>query len=790
MVRSGEAERSFDQEVFIAPDGTTAAAASLATSASACHLVWTDAGLRVGAVGDQALRINAVTCETTQTLALHDVVRCAELEFVVDRLGVAEASVSIYPAGTRVAPVKLPTPADTAIEPDESLQLDAASVGPVLAVKGQSRWRFAAWAAGLLLVMTFLALSLVQRVALKLSPDDARVRAADTVLAWHAGQTLFAFPGVHRLRAERAGYRAAETTVRVVRGVESQAVLQLEKLPGRVTIDTGGVVAELSVDGKQVGQVPAVVEIAAGDRTLTLRAPRYLDQIARIKVLGRGEPQTVTVAMRPSFGVLKIASVPAGATVTVDGKVLGNTPLTLELSAGVRRIQLDAPGVRAWRSSVVVQAGEQALLGPIELGAADARLSVRSVPSGAAVLVGGALRGKTPLTVELSPGVVHDVAITRAGYDSVTRRVFAEAGHESTVSVKLVPRLVTVRVAGKPADAEVLVNGETRGTAPLELRLPAARQRIEVRKSGFESYSTELALAPGLDRTLQYDLVDPRDIVGNAPATIETKSGITLKLVAGGVFQMGSGRREQGRRPNEGSRRVTLQRPFYIGVTEVTNAQFRKFRANHNSGFVAGQSLDIDTLAASNVSWNDAVEFCNWLSSQEGLPEAYQRQGAGWALKSPVGVGYRLPTEAEWEYAARYAAEGKVHRYSWGDSLPVPGNIANLAGTEARDVAGVALPDYHDEFAAIAKPRQFPANALGLYDMTGNVSEWTTDLYSSYVDATAATDPRGPAEGQQHVMRGANWRTSSVSDLRLAWRDGASGPSNTLGFRVARYVAP
>ncbi|MCB1624961.1 MAG: SUMF1/EgtB/PvdO family nonheme iron enzyme, partial [Pseudomonadales bacterium] len=146
--------------------------------------------------------------------------------------------------------------------------------------------------------------------------------------------------------------------------------------------------------------------------------------------------------------------------------------------------------------------------------------------------------------------------------------------------------------------------------------------------------------------------------------------------------------------------------------------------------------------------------------------------------------------EAEWEYAARYAAEGKVHRYSWGDSLPVPGNIANLAGTEARDVAGVALPDYHDEFAAIAKPRQFPANALGLYDMTGNVSEWTTDLYSSYVDATAATDPRGPAEGQQHVMRGANWRTSSVSDLRLAWRDGASGPSNTLGFRVARYVAP
>jgi len=86
-----------------------------------------------------------------------------------------------------------------------------------------------------------------------------------------------------------------------------------------------------------------------------------------------------------------------------------------------------------------------------------------------------------------------------------------------------------------------------------------------------------------------------------------------------GTFQMGSERREQGRRPNEALRSVTLQRPFYIGVQPVTNGEFRRFRAAHASGYIDRQSIDLDSQPVTQVSWDDAAEFCNWLSQQDEL---------------------------------------------------------------------------------------------------------------------------------------------------------------------------
>ena len=797
VLRSGDVEQVFDGDVSIAADGQ-AHDRTAAGIVPLCILRWENKTLQVTPADDAEVRLNGLVLDGPHALVLDDVLRCGAVDVVIDRLVPSIARASIYPlAGNAtlppddaVAPIAIETPADAVVSPDEALELDVVAERMLARKAGWSTWQAAALAAFLLLAAALLSLLLIQRVNLTLAPDDARVSAPGSWFAWHAGKTIFVFPGEHQLLAERTGYRSARAAVSVARGRDATAGLRLEKLPGLVTIDTGGVPAAVSVDGRPAGQARADIEMAAGARTLTLRADRYLDQIVRVEVVGLGEQQTVAVVMQPAFGIVKLTSEPSGARIAIDGKAAGSTPAALELSAGVRRIRLEASGLRPWESSLVVQAGTETSLGPIELGAADAKLTLRSVPSGAEVLVGGALRGRTPLTVELSPGIEHDISITRAGYDSAQRRVYAEADKTTVLTVRLAPRLVKVRVEGEPAGAAVLVDGEQLGTAPVDLQLPAARHRVEVRKAGFATYATELILAPGLERTLRYLLIDPRNIAGNAPATIETKSGIALKLVAGGVFQMGSGRREQGRRPNEGSRRVTLQRPYYLGVTEVTNAQFRQFRARHDSGFVGRTSLDLDALPVSKVSWNEAVEFCNWLSQQEGLPLAYEQRGGSWVLKTPVANGYRLPTESEWEYAARYAGNAKFRRYSWGDALPLPPNSGNLAGAEASEFVGVVLQDYRDEVAAVAKPRQFSANVLGLYDMSGNVSEWTTDRYSSFVDSSDATDPLGPAEGTQHVVRGANWRTNSVSELRLAWRDGGAEASNTIGFRVARYVAP
>jgi formylglycine-generating enzyme required for sulfatase activity len=147
-----------------------------------------------------------------------------------------------------------------------------------------------------------------------------------------------------------------------------------------------------------------------------------------------------------------------------------------------------------------------------------------------------------------------------------------------------------------------------------------------------------------------------------------------------------------------------------------------------------------------------------------------------------------LPTEAEWEYAARYAAPGQFLRFAWGDALPVTSDIGNLAGAETGNSLPASLPGYRDEYPLVAPVGKFKPTPLGLHDMSGNVSEWINDYYLSFVDSPPVTDPLGPDDGTRHVIRGANWKSAAATDLRLAWRDGADGTSTTIGFRVVRYA--
>jgi formylglycine-generating enzyme required for sulfatase activity len=298
-------------------------------------------------------------------------------------------------------------------------------------------------------------------------------------------------------------------------------------------------------------------------------------------------------------------------------------------------------------------------------------------------------------------------------------------------------------------------------------------------------------LAPGIARTVEFKLVNPKDVVGNSPARITTKSGIKLLIVPGGTFTAGTDRREQGRRPNEGMHKVTLVRPFYLGEREVTNAQFHLFQPAHNSGSVGNISLDLDKQPVVRVTWDDAAAFCNWLSEQDGLPPAYSGGGeGGYTLTVPVANGYRLPTEAEWEFAARAAATGKPLKYPWGPDLPVVSGAGNFAGSEAYALLGVQLEGHKDEFPAVAAPALFAPNAMGFYDMAGNVSEWVNDKYLSFVASAPVTDPLGPTDSKGHTYRGSNWRSASTTELRFPWREGATEASDVIGFRVARYVAP
>jgi len=281
-----------------------------------------------------------------------------------------------------------------------------------------------------------------------------------------------------------------------------------------------------------------------------------------------------------------------------------------------------------------------------------------------------------------------------------------------------------------------------------------------------------------------------------APAPSNTREVVTalgqqLVLVDPGTFTMGSRRGESGRRPNETERLVKLTRPFYIGAKEVTNRDFRQFSSGHAPAAFSGFALDEDEQPASRISWEQAVRFCNWLSRKEGFPPAYEERDGDFVLIEPVGTGYRLPTEAEWAWAVRFAAGASNHRFPWGDPSQPPPGSGNYADASAAGIVSSALLSYRDGYPVSAPVGANGANELGLSDAGGNVAEWVHDRYGIYPNSSTTTpvkDPTGPQTGGLRVIRGSGWKHADETQLRLSYRDYGKEGREDVGFRIARYA--
>jgi formylglycine-generating enzyme required for sulfatase activity len=219
---------------------------------------------------------------------------------------------------------------------------------------------------------------------------------------------------------------------------------------------------------------------------------------------------------------------------------------------------------------------------------------------------------------------------------------------------------------------------------------------------------------------------------------------------------------------------VRLTRPIYVSRTEVTNRQFRTLDPNHvsqlsfhhdlNAG-LAGLTLDADEQPATTLGFHDAADFA-------------------------ARHGFRLPTEAEWEYFAR---AGAGTRYPWGDALEDGGASANLPSTKVRESIAIELNPvpYEDPYLLTAPVGRFGPNGFGLHDVVGNVWEWCADWYAKDEYARCAggvTDPHGPASGERKVMRGSAWDRPFLGSEMLSFRGNPRPLNHFIASRGARMV--
>ncbi len=358
--------------------------------------------------------------------------------------------------------------------------------------------------------------------------------------------------------------------------------------------------------------------------------------------------------------------------------------------------------------------------------------------------------------------------------------------------------------AGATRQFIALVTGAVNRTATWSVDGAAGNGTID--RSGL--YTAPAAVPDPVQVTVRATSQADTSVSGTALVTVLPAGPVTTGLVRvpAGSFTMGDGSATCGTSQDP----VTLTEEFHLGQTEVTNAQYLEMvQWAYDHGYVTATSNSVKDAMGSTqlllsldsphcqiafsggnfslrdaghginpdhpvneVTWYGAAAYCDWRSLREGLPQAYSH--ATWECNGgdPYrGAGYRLPTDAEWEYAAQY---GDERVYPWGNE-PWSAARANY-GFEVGWTLAVG-----------SYPAEKEIGGAPLYDMAGNVNEWCNDWWRCEAHP-APTDPPGPASGSYRVLRGGSWGSYHTRDLRCSYR-GEFNPAHSyasLGFRIAR----
>jgi sulfatase modifying factor 1 len=369
------------------------------------------------------------------------------------------------------------------------------------------------------------------------------------------------------------------------------------------------------------------------------------------------------------------------------------------------------------------------------------------------------------------------------------------AGGGSVLTEEPVPHPVsppagTLTVTSQPPTAKWYLNGTFAGMTPGTMTgVVAGTHRVTVKVDGYEGWSQKVTVIAGGELQVSASLLprqrpDPVSLTPNVGTGVtpaeagkgqiwtDPTTGMDFLWIPGGCHLMGSPSSEAGLYSAEGPQHEVCVDSFWMVKTEVTNSQYRRYKPGHDSGRYEGIDINGDNQPVVRVSWNDAQEYSQWLSRS-------------------TGKQFRLPTEAEWEYAAR---GGTTQTRYWGDDPSKACGYANVKDQTARRqwAEWTTIHECSDKFAAAAHVGRFLPNNFGLYDMLGNAEELCADWFApNYYAESALDNPTGPSSGVNRVARGGSWsyvpqyvRAASRNEIEPDDRGGAPPNPANLGFRL------
>ena len=555
--------------------------------------------------------------------------------------------------------------------------------------------------------------------------------------------------------ASAAGGPSEASVVRVTPKVSGNrgskiAALFFDSNPSGATVYLGDTVAGITPYqnlGLKPGQTISV----------TLKKEGFHNQTVRLTLSG-GTNELDTFRLKSRYGTLSIESDPQGADVILAGKSVGKTPYTQKMLAGAYLVSLRKDLYLPAENQRVVVTEEKTTRKEFSLSVNFGSLSLRPEPSGADYVLKNSQRkivhqGTTPETIKAEAGD-YTLTFSESGYAdlifnlTVAREKTIQIGKAQATLRRLQGEVI---ISSEPfvKGASVIIDGENAGALPFMTTLDEGPHKIEVKGDGHVGVQ-KIFLKDGETQAVKVSV--KKGFAGGDRIT--NSLGMTFVYIKPGTFHMGSPSSEPERGRNEARHKVTLTKGFYMQTTEVTQGQWKAVMGKNPSEFKSCG----DNCPVEKVSWEDVQRFIEKLNARED------------------GAKYRLPTEAQWEYAAR---AGTTTPFAFGDCLAT--NEDNYNGNYP--MPGCSKGRYRKKTTPVAS---FKSNAWGLYNMHGNVSEWCEDWYGTYPDGSA-TDPVGPSSGKYRVLRGGSWK-DFTRFCRSAHR-GMCTPSRRsifYGFRLLR----